>query len=443
MKPIVAAAMCAWVLGAGCLGEENYAIDDTGARNAAEAKDSTGDAGPQPPAPNEGLTCGADVFGCDPTVGCLVGESCVGGACLAPPTVAAQAFDPLAPPTSAGGEPELECATVPAPAADAPPAATPVTLFGAVDRLGPGRSTAGLLVEAWRAEDFPRVVCRCDPYRADYSAFRDCVDDQIAGLGEKWTTLAAPAASASPALSFVAENPADCVLPVAGSQTGGLDAAPNLDFTGADDRKCRLGHVCEVDGAGVGHCVEQFGVYSLENVPVNVELVVRVSPAAADSGLWKDVYELGLVAQDLPEKRYRHSVVAMSAGQWTTLLNPWGGVMLEGVGVVAGRVVDCRSAGERGEGWLIQHATIGLVRPPERVVYLGDDSTRWAPETSWPATGVGGRFMAVGVPPGPNRLIGTVLRGQESIALDALDLYVVPDALVVASWPGRAPLSAR
>ena len=58
-------------------------------------------------------------------------------------------------------------------------------------------------------------------------------------------------------------------------------------------------------------------------------------------------------------------------------------------------------------------------------------------------TNIIGRYAAVGVPPGPNRVavVGRIAGKQE--VLGTADVFVIPNALVIISIPGMVPYNNK
>jgi len=203
---------------------------------------------------------------------------------------------------------------------------------------------------------------------------------------------------------------------------------------------CPLGYECyEHDLDFV--CGEQFGLYVIENVPTETELVLRARATNFESK-WHDTYVFGVVlhGDQMDDQGGVHFDATMvSEAQWLLTPNTVG---LDDIppdrGVVGGRVRDCRVAGERA-GWPVAEVSLALAQPAEKIVYFNSLEDDTIPLASRTTTNIVGRFAALDVPTGWNVVAGAAWVDGELVSVGHSDVYVVPDALSIISFPGTLP----
>ena len=218
--------------------------------------------------------------------------------------------------------------------------------------------------------------------------------------------------------------------------------------------QCPHGYVCDkIDGfpkCGKGH-----GVYALEGVPLNTRLVLRTRASKPnDPAGWHDTYtyDVVLFSTHLDAKtggiqptKYAgadtvlYNPTIVGEGQWQLVPSTIGivGGIYEGDGVIGGRIRDCGTTDRRS--WPISDARVGIGVPPEGISYFNDSELDPVPNKNRVTTNVVGRYAAVGIPPGPNRVAVLGQIDGKQVELGVQDVYVIPNALVIASMPGFIP----
>jgi hypothetical protein len=208
-------------------------------------------------------------------------------------------------------------------------------------------------------------------------------------------------------------------------------------------RDCPAGYECiEVDVEY--HCVPQFGLFEIANVPTNTLLVIRARNAPSNAKFdskWKDTYVGGvyLYADRVSEDgRYNYNALMVSDSQWNTVPNTLfvkGGVKANN-GVIGGRLRDCRT--DARDSFTLGEATVQLQSPGNGVTgFFNDDEEDTVPIHNSKGTDIFGRFAIVDIPAGANRIAGAILSGGAVQSLGAEDIYVVPDSLFIVSFPGK------
>ena len=203
---------------------------------------------------------------------------------------------------------------------------------------------------------------------------------------------------------------------------------------------CPLGYECIQDDLG-DTCDEQFGLYVIEGLPTNTELVLRARATKFESK-WHDTYVFGVVlhADQVDEEgRVHYDATMVSQAQWLMTPNTVG---LDDIpatrGVVGGRVRDCRVPGERA-GWPIAEVSLAMKKPPKALVYFNNLEDDTVPLDNRETTNIVGRFAALDIAPGWNVLAGVAQIGGEAVPIGSTEVYVVPDALSIVSFPGTLP----
>lgn len=373
--------------------------------DAAGAGDSSADGGEPEALPKA----------CSGSAPCSGSVPCRSGVCVAdpPPGSLVQQSDPTDENKLTGAQPNLDCAdAVPA----TPEGPGSAILFGAVTRFGSGKITTNVRVDVFLASEWDASVC--DPIEAKgarEACYRSYGDE---GQDESWAIT--PIASG---LSF---------------EVGEVTLPDDCD----DDEDCPLGYECSGDDDEIVRlCEEQFGLFALADVPTNTLLVIR-SRATTHVTDWLDTFTFGvyLFADQVDaEGRYRYDVTMVSHGQWLLTAN----TMLIGDippehGAIGGRVRDCRVAGER-DGWPIGEASLGLARPAETFAYFNDLEDNTVPVVERVTTNILGRYAALDIEPGWNRIAGSIHASDGLRSIGGGDVFVLPNALSIVSWPGLQP----
>ena len=307
--------------------------------------------------------------------------------------------------------PDLSCVGIPTAAPDGP---ATVTLYGAVARFGSGRETVGIHVDVFLAEGFDPAACEGKSSQKDkdtcYATYGTAGPD---GHG--------------PLPIGQADSTAVGDLPVPDTCTGHWD--------------CPLGYQCIEQGPD--HvCEVSFGLYEIADMPTNTPLVVR-SRATEYEDKWHDTYHFGvyLFADGAGAGgRYHYDVTMVSHGQWLLTTNAVGlsPIPLQN-GAVGGRVRDCYLPGGR-DSWAFSEASLALAEPAKGIVYFNDLEDDSVPLVDRATTNVHGRYAALDVVPGWNRIAGAARPGGgEAVTIGSLDFYVFPNSLTIASWPGLKP----
>ncbi|MFO0749927.1 MAG: hypothetical protein U1F43_30305 [Myxococcota bacterium] len=341
---------------------------------------------------------------CTPSTTCEKG-SCRGGVCVEDPPagVASYATDPHGnvPTTEA---PDLSCVDD---AADAAPIAPPptATLFGAVSRFGKGRSTVGIHVDVLRADEFDPTACEG---LTDEDAVKAC----YRGLG-------------TPIGSAVAVHP---------------PTPASLPDVCTKHEECPLGYQCNDPASLGGKCVEEFGLYEIQNVPLETPLILRSYATEGESN-WHDtwIFNIHLHAHHALDGRVQYDATMVSHGQWLLVTNT---VSLPDIpvehGAIGGRIRDCRAA-ETQEGWPIADAVLELAKPARKMVYFNNLEDDTVPLVDRETTDIIGRFAALDVEPGWNRIAGSARVNGTVVSIGGADVYVIPNSLSIVSWPGSQP----
>ncbi len=298
--------------------------------------------------------------------------------------------------------PNLDCVDM---TAAAPEQSQTATLYGAVARFGSGRKTIDMQVDVFIADGFDPSACEGE---GDADARLRCYRDYGTPVGS--------------ARSVAAPRP---------------DALPS-SCEGHED--CPLGYQCTEKSSVVHECTEQFGLYEIADVPVDTPLIIR-SYATSGEHLWHDTYVFNVILnadQVDAQGRVQYDATMVSEGQWLLTTNT---VQLPEIspdrGAVGGRVRDCRT-GER-DSWPISEVAVELEDPAARVVYFNDLEDDTVPLDYRETTNVIGRFAALDVPAGWNRIAGSARVDGEVVTIGSTPIYIFPDGLTIVSWPGRQP----
>jgi hypothetical protein len=332
---------------------------------------------------------------------CADGSQCVATVCVPLPTTATNATiaePPENKPTEM--EPNLSCVGVADAVGEGPETAT---LYGVVSRFGGGLKTFDIAVDVFLASDWDPSACEAEP------------EASRAGCYEAY---GAPIGSGNS-------------YPV-----GDVQIPEFCDGHG----ECPLGYECrEVDLDHI--CDEQFGVYEIAGIPTNTELVLRAR-ATKFASKWHDTYVFGVVLhadQVDGAGRVHYDATMVSEAQWLITPNTVGlADVLDDRGVIGGRVRDCRVLDERA-GWPIAEVSLALASPAEKLVFFNSLEDDTVPLDNRSTTNIVGRFAALDVAPGWNVVAGVAQVAGEMTSVGSIDVYVVPDALSIVSFPGSLP----
>ena len=285
---------------------------------------------------------GSDVASTVPTTytpvckadGDCTGGLCVNGVCVDTPTEVGNLTDP-----SNDYEPSTE--TLQLGCVDQPLAAMltglpdikTVTMWGIVDRFGGGDITSNVEVDVFKLQDFHPEACAGI---TDSDLRNACFQDE--------TKVGKPI---SHTVSLDPDQPAvDAQINLTSKSAAGATCAIHFD--------CPNGYDCQKTTGDVGKvCVKAHGVYALENVPTNTELVIRVRKHDPSSD-WHDGYYWDIVlfsdhldpmgAGHQPTKyigtnTYHVNPTIVGQGQWQLVPTTLGmGDIADGDGVVGGRI---------------------------------------------------------------------------------------------------------
>lgn len=364
-------------------------------------------------------------------------STCVQGVCVLTPTEVGNLTDPAndyEPSTE-----KLETGCVDQALADqikGLPDIKTVTAWGRVDRFGGGDITGNIEVSVFKLADFHPEVCAGI---ADDEARATCFrDDSKVG---------------KPIASTVSVDPdqaaVDAKLDVQSPKKAGDTCAMHFD--------CPNGYECrkvKTDTSKI--CIKAHGVYALEGVPTNTQLVFRVRKHDMSAD-WHDSYYWDIVlfsdhidpkgAGHQPTKyigtdTYHVNPTIVGQGQWQLVPQTLGlGDIADGNGVVGGRIRDCGNL-KRG-GYPIHDAKVGMGIPPTGLAFFNDNEDDTVPIKNKQSTDTLGRFAAVDLPPGANRVSASVMLGDKTIPLGGQDVFVIPDALMIVSLPGRIPVLTK
>ena len=338
---------------------------------------------------------------CESVSDCEAGEGCSAGVCVMEANLDGPSFitDPVGNlPTDQ--PPNLDCIGITPPE---PEGVETVTLFGAVARFGSGLKTYDIRVEVFEAATFDPSECETEKV----SKQEECYASYGSPIGEGLSKKA----------ELVGELPTTC---------GGHS-------------DCPLGYRC-IEGDLDYECLEQYGVFEIDNMPTNTPLVIR-STATKSPGKWHTTYVFNvyLFADNVSaDGRYHVDATMVSHGQWLLTPNTVGlSDVSEERGVLGGRVRDCRAADR--DSWPISNVTLGLASPPKKFVFFNDLEDDTVPLADRIQTNILGRFAALDVAPGWNKLAGYAGVGTASLEMGALAVYVFPNSLTVVTWPGLQP----
>jgi len=342
------------------------------------------------------------------------GKVCRSGVCVADPPSGTTGVVTNTDNVATSDPPNLACVDT-APVTPAGPAT--VTLYGAVARFGNGLKTLDIQVDVFDATTFDPSICESESTPAKVL---ECYQDY--GSNGKGAPPIGTAISSAVTVD-PAELPDSCQKPLGDE---------------ADHSKCPLGYRCiEEDLDWV--CLEQYGLYEIAGIPTNTPLVFR-SRATTYTNKWHDSYTFNVYLfadQAEPGDRMQYDATMVSEGQWQLTPNTVGLPPIpEENGAIGGRVRDCRS--DR-DSWPISQVSLDLANPAAKIVFFNNLEDDTVPLPGRDATNILGRFAALDIPPGWNKLGGSVRIGSDVFSLGTVDVYVFPDSLSLVTFPGLQP----
>ncbi len=338
---------------------------------------------------------------CSETKPCEQG-ACRSGVCVADPPQGANAYltDPVENLLSTDW-PDLSCSDM---TSAAPIETTTTTLYGAVSRFGKGRKTIDIKVEVLLAEGFNPGACEEE---ATDAAKRTC-----------YRNYGTPIAST---LSVAPPTPT------------------SLPDTCTKHEECPLGYQCFNPANLGGDCEEQFGLYELPGIPVNTPIIIR-SYATTNDAQWHDTWVFNIVLDPSREVegRIQYDAQMVSHGQWLLTSNSVGlPDMAPTNGAIGGRIRDCQD--DRPYAWPISEVRLGLANPGTGIVYFNNLEDDTVPLIDRQTTDILGRFAALDVPAGWNKMGGAARVDGQVVSIGAVGVYVIPNSLSIVSWPGTQP----
>jgi hypothetical protein len=297
--------------------------------------------------------------------------------------------------------PDLSCVDT---TLTAPVQSSVATLYGAVARFGKGRKTAGMKVEVLAAEGFDPSACEAE---RSVDARKLCYRNYGTPLGTT-TSVAAPTPT-------------------------------NLPETCTKHEECPLGYQCFDPSELGGTCEEQFGLYEVSGIPLDTPLIIRTYATSGESQ-WRDTFVFNVIlhSERAVDGRVQYDAQIVSEGQWQLTTNSVGlpDIDVEN-GAIGGRIRDC--AGTREVSWPVADVRLGLANPGRAIVYFNDLEDDTVPLIDRESTDIIGRFAALDVPPGWNRMAGAARVDGAVVSIGAAPVYVMPGALSIVSWPGTTP----
>lgn len=335
---------------------------------------------------------------CDEATACRSGV-CRSGVCVTdPPSGAVSNITDPVTNLASSDWPDLDCADQ---TFVAPTQTTTATLYGAVARFGKGRKTTDIHVDVLLAEGFDPSACNDEPTT---DAIKTCYRNYGTPIG---STLSV--------------------------------AAPSADATECEKHEqCPIGYQCFDPNELGGTCQEQYGLYQITNVPLDTPLIIR-SYATTSEAQWHDTWMFNIVLHSgrVVEGRVQYDAQMVSEGQWQLTTNTVGLPPMDVKnGAVGGRVRDC---GVARDDWPVADVRLGLAAPGKSIVYFNNLEDDTVPLIDRETTDILGRFAALDVPAGWNRIAGAARVDGQVVTVGGVPVYVVPNSLSIVSWPGTEP----
>jgi len=436
-------AVAVLALAGGACAEEKHADQYADAKAADAAGGDTADAAAGDAAGGGSDTAAGPAFKpfvaqCSDAKPCPAGKLCSAGVCVPLPdaTLKADITDPMKDYLPTADPIELGCVgAAPEAAFDGLKGPTTVTMWGRVDRFGGGGVTSNVEVAVFKLAEFHPEACAAIE---DDDARATCFHSDKVG---------------KPVALTASIDPDE-------AQKAGLDLQSPLKAEDGCERhlQCPSGYECRSKQSnGPKYCIKTHGTYALDGVPTNTRLVVRVR-GLNPKDKWHDSYywDTALFSDRIDDKTagsqpskyagkdtYRSNPTIVGEGQWTLVPNTIGIQPIDlGHGVVGGRIRDCGKAGGRG-GWAIHNAKVGLGVLPKGLAFFNDNEDNTVPVKTVTATDTLGRFAAVDLPAGPNRVAAAGWIDGKAVPLGGVDVFVIPDALMIVSLPGRIPVLSK
>ena len=336
---------------------------------------------------------------CDDADPCSSGV-CRSGVCVIdPPSGAASHITDPVTNLASSDWPDLGCADQ---TFVAPAQTTTATLYGAVARFGKGRKTTGIHVSVMLAEGFDPSACNDLPTT---DAIKTCYRNYGTPIGTNVSIAATPSSV-----------PSECLT----------------------HEQCPLGYQCFDPSELGGACEEQFGLYEITNVPLDTPLIIR-SYATTSEAQWHDTWMFNIVlhSERVVDGRVQYDAQMVSEGQWQLTTNTVGLPPMDVKnGAVGGRVRDC---GDARDDWPVADVRLGLAAPGKSIVYFNNLEDDTVPLIDRETTDILGRFAALDVPAGWNRIAGAARVDGQVVTVGGAPVYVVPNSLSIVSWPGTEP----
>jgi len=336
---------------------------------------------------------------CDAANACSTGV-CRSGVCVVDPPLGAVSY--ITDPTTneeSDQWPDLDCVGV---THAAPIATSTATLYGSVARFGKGRKTIGIHVDVLLAEGFDPSACNDEPTP---DAKKTCFRNYGTPVGSAVSVASAPA-----------NVPTECEV----------------------HEQCPLGYQCFDPNELGGRCEEQFGVYEIAGVPLDTPLIIR-SYTTTSEAQWHDTWMFNVILQadQVESGRVQYDAQMVSEGQWVLTTNTVGQPPIAPEnGAVGGRLRDCQS---NRDSWPIADVRLGLANPGPAIVYFNNLEDDTVPLIDRETTDILGRFAALDVPAGWNRIAGAARVDGQLVTVGGVPVFVAPNSLSIVSWPGTQP----
>jgi len=136
----------------------------------------------------------------------------------------------------------------------------------------------------------------------------------------------------------------------------------------------------------------------------------------------------------------RFDPTIISESQWVQVPNTFGSSIriAEGNTALGGRIRDCTVEGRYPEvSYFMAGANVGTGNVATKIGYFNDREDDALPQPAQTSTNTLGRYAVIDVPAGWNRVAAAALLQGQVTSLGAHDIWLVPDALNILSFPGR------